>query len=239
MAGIIIAFYASAYLSLLWIIPLLYFLILTYASLNIRLNFYLPSINSFKSNNHEVAITFDDGPTEKTTLEILNILEEFGVKASFFCTGKNIAKHPEILRTINDGKHSIGNHGYGHNNLLPLKSFGKQLQDVEKCMLEIEQITQKKTKLYRPPFGVTNPRIAKVIRRLDLRSIGWSVRSLDTLNLPGDMVVKQIVSRTKPGDIILFHDNRSATPGILREVLEQLREKNFNFITADELLSRL
>jgi peptidoglycan/xylan/chitin deacetylase (PgdA/CDA1 family) len=127
-----------------------------------------------------VALTFDDGPTEFTP-KFLDLLKENNVKATFFCIGKQIEKYPETFQRIIAEGHTIGNHTLSHCNNTGFLSTSKMVEEIEKCDEVMLKIGSLKTNLYRPPFGVTNPNIAKAIKKTHKKSIGWNVRSLDTI----------------------------------------------------------
>ena len=101
----------------------------------------------------------------------------------------------------------------------------------------IHDITGKRVGFFRPPFGVTNPNIAAAARFLEYKVIGWSIRSLDTMEKPDEKIIKRVVSRFKPGGLVLFHDTHPGIANILKEVIEKAREEGYTFIRPDELLN--
>ncbi|WP_198439715.1 polysaccharide deacetylase family protein [Pareuzebyella sediminis] len=206
-------------------------------SFMIRWNYHLESLcaNASVSNNW-VSITFDDGPNEAFTPRILKLLEAYNAKATFFCIGRQVEKHVDVLHTILDNGHTLGNHTYSH-----ARSFGffgpkKVSSELMETTELVEKITGKRMRLYRPAFGVTNPAIEGVVSRLQLKSIGWSVRSLDTTSRSKKKILNRIIGTVSKGDIILLHDTSDKTVAVLEQLLLFLERQNLRSVTVDQLL---
>ena len=141
----------------LWVyfcVFILFVSLIIWGASNIQLNYFVKSINFKQTKKKEVALTFDDGPTEFTPL-FLELLKENNIKATFFCIGKQIEKFPEIFQQIIADGHTIANHTYSHSNKTGMLSTSQMQEEIEKCDDIIKIFGQIKTKLYRPPFGVT------------------------------------------------------------------------------------
>lgn len=220
----------------LFILTLILLFILGYGSFSICSNLYVKSFCHGNRNEKNVAITFDDGPHEFITPEILNLLDLYKAQATFFCKGESIETNKDLLSEILNRGHAIGNHTYSHSYGKNLYSSQNLYDDIQKNQHLIFQITGKKTKLFRPPFGVTNPPIAKALKYFNFHIIGWSLRSFDTIHEPLQ-VIKKVKENVKPGDIILFHDNRLNTIEILKNVLDFLQKNNYGMVRVDELLN--
>ena len=236
-AAILIADYFLGHLALLLFFPLIAFYIslLVFGSVSIRFNFYLESLKRGNTNRKLVSLTFDDGPDPLVTPMILDLLAKYNMPASFFCVGQKIEKDSELmLRTYQDG-HIIGNHSYSHSKIFDLRSTKNMIKEIEKTSELIEQHIGKKPMLFRPPFGVTNPLLAKAIKKTNVISTGWSLRSWDT-NGKTTKVVNRLKRKIHPGDVILFHDNRSNTIDILAAFLPYLIEQGYQVIPLDKLL---
>lgn len=190
--------------------------------------------NSSEKEN-KIAITFDDGPTEFTP-KILEFLEKFDVKAGFFCIGKNVENHPDILRQIFEKGHIIGNHSYFHGKDFDWKSVNEVLLELKKTDDAIKRFSGKKPTFFRPPYGVTNPSIAKALKATKHHVIGWNVRSMDGVSKDENAIYKRIIRQIKPGAIILMHDTSQVTVNVLERILLTLREKNFKIVPVDQLL---
>ena len=122
--------------------------------------------------------------------------------------------------------HLIGNHSYSHSGLFPLYGLSKMKKDLQTCQCELERVTSQPVTLFRPPFGVTNPTIAKAVRQLGYTSIGWSIRTLDTQQSAPDKILARIRKRLKPGAIILLHDRMPGSDQIVKQILDLLKNKD-------------
>ncbi len=204
--------------SLLWLfIPVfVYSVLLFFGSKNICSQFYVKA-KCKDSEKSKIHLTFDDGPHPEITPQILDILKKYNQKAMFFCIGKNIEQYPEISKQIHDEGHTIGNHSFSHSFYFDFFRTKKVIAELEKTNTLIKNITGKECKIFRPPYGVTNPNIAKAVKKLNLQLIGWKIRSLDTVK--NKKTVLKRLEKAKPGDIILFHDTKKHTPEILDEFL--------------------
>ena len=151
-----------------------------------------------------IYLTFDDGPTEEITHWILKTLDEFGVKATFFCIGNNAEKHPEIVDEIRQNGHSVGIHGYSHARGL-YKKQEEYLNDIKKS----ESII--KSKIFRPSHGRIYPNQVKKLNELGYKVVLWDVitRDYDT-NLKEEEVLKIAKKYTRNGSIVVFHDSLKA-----------------------------
>ena len=150
-------------------------------SFNIMWNYHLKAFNSANISEKKIVLTFDDGPNEEFTPEILKLLQKYNATATFFCIGKQIEKHPELVQKIISQGHLIGNHSFSHSNFFDFYDSKKVLAELQKTNELVFKITGKMMNFFRPPFGVTNPAIAKAIRQSKHQVIGWNVRSLDTV----------------------------------------------------------
>ena len=151
-----------------------------------------------------IYLTFDDGPTEEITHWILKTLDEFGVKATFFCIGNNAEKHPEIVDEIRQNGHSVGIHGYEHRRGL-YKEGDAYFSDIEKSKNII------KSNLFRPPHGNITPSQAKKLKNLGYNVVLWDVITRDyNPSLSEEKVLDIAKKYTRNGSIVVFHDSRKA-----------------------------
>lgn len=229
-----------------WLLACLiaYTIVLALGSIYIQWNFYFRSLNtipllnlkfeqdkfSIVNRGKEVALTFDDGPAEYTEA-ILDVLKKENVKASFFLIGKNIAGKENILKRMQAEGHSIGNHSYNHGFNFDWQSAAKMLEEIDMTSKAIEAVTGNEVKLFRPPYGVTNPNLGKALRNSGLKSIGWSLRSMDTVAKDEQQLLDKIIGKVKPGDIILLHDRCAITLAILPNLISELKKRGFSFTT--------
>lgn len=196
----------------------------------IGLNFHLTSVNKLNTEENKIALTFDDGPCRKTN-EVLDVLRKHEVKATFFLIGKNISGNEAILKRMVDEGHSVGSHSYSHHFWIDLWGKKKLKEDIEKSLAEIKNCTGKEVKLFRPPYGVTTPNFAHVLKELNLQSIGWNMRSYDTSTPELNKVLARVLQQTKKGSIILLHDRLEYMPELLDKLIPALKEKKFEFVT--------
>lgn len=223
--GIYFQFQGSDFYYPLLLAGFILYLSLIFAfSMNLPLRFFVnASVNSEKGS---VALGFDDGPHPENTLKILNILDKYNAKAAFFLIGKQAEDNQEIVKEMFRRGHKIGGHSYSHPinfGFLSYKNVAVEIMDGIKI---VEEITQSEIALFRPPFGVTNPRIAKVINKNNLEVIAWNLRSYDTVSKDPDSLLKTLKKKVKSGSSILLHDSVPATLEILPELLEYIRDKN-------------
>lgn len=154
---------------------------MVWASASIRSGVYVRAFCGEKTDRKVVYLTFDDGPHPPETERVLDVLRERGARATFFLIGSKVSGNEAVLRRMLEEGHALGLHTYSHAGTFPLLSFDKMLADVNEGKRAVESVAGKKISLFRPPFGVTNPTIAKVIRTLGLQTVGWDVRSFDTM----------------------------------------------------------
>ena len=220
-----------------WWLILLFILgisILAYGSTTIQSNFFVPSIYKLKGKS-ELALTFDDGPHPNTTA-ILETLKKYQAPATFFCIGKQARQHSEILNQIIADGHIVGNHTQNHSNKWGFMKTAQLKMEIEECSKTLQDITGREVKFFRPPFGVTNPKIGRALSQLPLKIIGWDLRSLDTtIKDP-----KKLWARVKPklanSSILLFHDTQEHTTDVLEKTLEYCKSHGIKIVSLGEKL---
>ena len=195
----------------------------------------------FSLDKKEIYLTFDDGPTPEITNFILDELKKHDAKATFFCIGKNIEKHPKIFNKILTNEHSVGNHTQNHLNGWKQKKT-VYLDNVLKCEHVISSAVEKYTnsklktknsKLFRPPYGKIKNSQAKKIKKRGYKIIMWDVLSADfDTSISKEKCLHNVLNNTKNGSIIVFHDSIKASEKVqfvLPKVLEYFSEKGFVF----------
>jgi peptidoglycan/xylan/chitin deacetylase (PgdA/CDA1 family) len=171
------------------------------------------------------------------TPQVLDILKAENVPAAFFLIGKNIQGNEDLVkRLVNEG-HVIGNHSFEHGFWFSLQNKKKMAEDARKFERAICSLTGYLPKLYRPPYGVTNPMVAAMIKERGYHSIGWSVRTYDTKATSAQALLKKSLKNLSNGDVVLFHDWAPYTIGILSDFIHQSRKKGFEFVRVDELFN--
>lgn len=222
----------------LYVVFIIIWIVITaIGSFQIRLNYHLQSFNhNYKTSGNYISITFDDGPNPEFTPKVLSLLNDHNAKATFFLIGKKAEKHPNLVQQIIAEGHTIGNHSYSHSNNFGFFPSQKVTDELKQSNSILKQITGKEIKMFRPPFGVTNPNIKKALKSTRHFSIGWSKRSLDTTNLSGEKILKRITSELKKGDIILLHDSSDKSVAVLEQLLLTLTPHKLQSVPVDRLL---
>jgi peptidoglycan/xylan/chitin deacetylase (PgdA/CDA1 family) len=196
------------------------------------------------STQNKIALTFDDGPQDVYTPQILDILKKYHLKATFFLIGKNVEAFPEVAKRITREGHCIGNHTYSHPDLVlkNKKQIRLQLKNGEEA---IYNATGVKPYLFRPPYGADNHWVSLDAENLGYVIIQWSVSGLNgKKDLRFDKLAQKVISNTQNGSIILIHDgnrlsnkiDRSQTLKALPIIIETLQQKGYQFVTIPELL---
>lgn len=218
---------------------------MVWASASIRSGVYVRAFCRVKTDRKVVYLTFDDGPHPPETERVLDVLRERGARATFFLIGSKVSGNEAVLRRMLEEGHALGLHTYSHAGTFPLLSFDKMLADVNEGKRAVESVAGKKISLFRPPFGVTNPTISKVVRTLGLHTVGWDVRSFDTMFCKSSEhsckqsghdwyvpVVERIMKQVRPGSVILLHDRLDGASELLSLLLDNLAASGYDFTTA-------
>jgi peptidoglycan-N-acetylglucosamine deacetylase len=226
-------------------LPLAVFLLLCFtAPLLAGFSFFLPIISRGCTDAKAVALTFDDGPDPVSTPKLLDLLERHRAVATFFVSGKNAAAHPRLIEEIVSRGHTIGNHTYSHDNFIMLKSSGALRREIEAAQQVLANFGI--TPLaFRPPVGVTSPRLAGVLRETGMVAVNFSRRAGDRGNRRINGISRRILSGIGAGDILMLHDTRPhnavLTPCWLNEierVLSGVRERGLEIIPLSALIGR-
>jgi len=174
----------------------------------------------------EIYLTFDDGPTPDITNWTLDVLKKYNAKATFFCVGENIKKHPEIFQKIIDQGHMIGNHTQNH-----IKGWKTTTQEYLNNIEEASKLMS--TKLFRPPYGQITPKQGKELISLGYHIVMWNVLSIDwDSSISKETCLSNVINNTQPGSIIVFHDSEKASKNMqyaLPKVLEHFSNKGYLF----------
>lgn len=191
-----------------------------------------------KSDSMQIAITFDDGPHPRLTQEILDILERYGVQATFFMVGVNVRNYPDAARAVIEAGHEVGNHTFthGHMNRLSPAQVEREIGD---CEAALEELCEYRPHLFRPPEGAVNTYIEHCSEKNDYKLILWSLDTRDWENKSTEEIVDRVLSSVSGGDIILMHDyigRSSKTPEALEILLPRLIERGFEPVTVSRLI---
>lgn len=180
-----------------------------------------------------VYLTFDDGPTPEITEWVLDLLAKHDIKATFFCIGNNIDKHPDVFKKVIAQGHAIGNHTYNHLNGWKT-DYDTYLQNTDACEKTIENYNpQVKTTAFRPPYGKIKSAQAKAVKAKGYKIIMWDVLSADfDTSITPQECLKNVIENTREGSVIIFHDSVKAYTNLeyaLPKAIDYLKEKGFKF----------
>lgn len=188
-----------------------------------------------------IALTFDDGPHPQYTPDILDLLDKYNIKSTFFVLGQFAEQHPDIIKRQSEEGHEIGNHTYSHINMKKV-SKEKFEEEFNKTQEIILSLTGTESKVFRPLYGFCDEKALSIIDKHDCNVILWSTEqdSKDWSNPKVDKIVTYTISNIKNGDIILFHDyvyfEKSNTLEALKLIIPELINKGYRFVTVSELM---
>lgn len=197
-----------------------------------------PVYKAGNTDSHIVALTFDDGPHAKITPEILDILKENDVKATFFLVGQNAEKHGQLVERIIAEGHEIGNHTFGHK-YLGGQSKGVMEREIDLCDDVIYNHNEYNTILFRPPGGIYDATLTSVCGERGYSVVLWSIDTRDWAGTSADAIENEILKNVDDGAIILMHDyicGESHTAEALRRVIPKLKKLGYRFVTVSELI---
>ncbi len=236
--GILLVGWAVVGMPWYWLLPLfaVHGGILFFWSYFIQLNFFVKAHCRGADTDKAVALTFDDGPDATFTPMLLDVLKKHNAKATFFLIGKNIAGSEGLVQRMVDEGHTVGNHSYNHAFWFDLYPAKRVLEELKLTDETIKKVIGKKPLLFRPPYGVTNPPIAKAVKRGRYEVIGWNVRSLDTMAKTEVELAQRVFPKCEKGNIFLFHDTSEKTVKVIDQLLEKLTKDGLRAVTVDELL---
>lgn len=179
------------------------------------------------NNENSVYLTFDDGPTPEITQWTLLQLKKYNAKATFFCIGNNVEKHPEIFNSLIQQGHTIGNHTYNHLNGWEVDT-ATYIENTEKCQA---LISNQKSKLFRPPYGKIKLNQTKKLKELGYKIIMWDVLSADfDASITPEKCLNNVISNIQTGSIIVFHDSVKGFKNleyVLPKTLDFLKQKGY------------
>ena len=193
----------------------------------------------------QIALTFDDGPNDPDTLKLLEILDQHGVKATFFMVGQHVIARPKIAEAVARAGHVIGNHTFNHKNLI-FCSPAQVREELEACERALTDAVGEHSRLFRPPHGGRRPGVLRVVRKAGLVPVLWSVTGFDWNGDPASEVEANVVRQVHGDEIILLHDgdhlqvssDRSQTLVATSNLIERYRDQGFEFVTVPEMMQK-
>ena len=194
----------------------------------------------------EMALTFDDGPNDPYTLQLLDVLSKYNVKATFFLIGNYVDQRPDIVRDIVTAGHEVGNHTYTHPNLI-FKSQAELREEIGRCELALNNaVGEKHAALFRPPFGARRPAVLRTVRKSGLEPIMWSVTGYDWSAKSSEEIERKVTKQVRGGDVVLLHDgghvafgtDRSHTVNATVKLIEKYKGEGWAMKTVGEMMGK-
>jgi peptidoglycan-N-acetylglucosamine deacetylase len=221
-----------------------YIILCIIASFFPQTNLFLPVINRGITGKKFITLTFDDGPSEPITKQILDLLDKYAAKATFFVSGVNASHHPEIIKDIISRGHAVGNHSYSHNPFLMLKSYRTLYREIAQAQEVLRKIGIDAL-AFRPPVGIVNPKLPRILDKLGMFCVTFSCRAGDAGNFRVQNISKKILKKVKGDDIILLHDvpaRRSEDNKIfftqVETILKEIIRRGFTFTPLNVLINK-
>jgi peptidoglycan-N-acetylglucosamine deacetylase len=200
----------------------------------------------WKGNPAGVALTFDDGPHPEHTPRILETLDRYSVRASFFVIGRHLKKHGSLAAEAARGGHGIGNHTQNHFRFMNFLPVEKIRREILECQDEAAAWAGYRPNFYRQPAGFRNPRIFGVLKNCGMSLVGWQTRAFDTQRQNAQVIAEAILKKVRPGGVILLHDgsdslndDRTATVQALPRIIEGIKERGLQFYTLEEMFKNV
>lgn len=206
-------------------------------------HFYGPVYSEVRTSQKLVALTFDDGPYPPYTGQLLDLLKEKQIPATFFVIGQNAEKYPELVRRIAAEGHQLGNHTYNHVDLLKADRQAI-INEIDKTNQVLAGITGVVPHVIRPPHGFRDAVVMDIMAERKLKVVEWSVASRDWVNPGAEVIAERTLGKVKNGSVILLHDGdgiaqalpRSQTIAATRIIIDRLLAEGYRFVTVDEIL---
>ncbi len=209
-----------------------------------RAGFFLPVISRGRRDIKTAALTFDDGPDPDVIFLLLDLLQRYEAPAIFFVVGRKAESNPELIREILLRGHAIGNHSYRHDPLLMLRSSAKLTKEIASTQQLLANFGIR-PRVFRPPVGITNPRLPKTLRELHLDCVTFSCRAGDFGNRRITGLANRLLKKIHPGAVILLHDVSPPGKGSIEIWLRQveqiilgLKSRGYKMVPLSELIGR-
>ncbi|AEA43436.1 polysaccharide deacetylase family protein [Fluviicola taffensis] len=209
-----------------------FLLVLVFGIVFLRFQYFYPTI--FRNTGKEVILTFDDGPDPVLSIKVLDILKKYDIKAIFFIIGQKALENPAIFQRIIAEGHAVGNHTQNHSIFFAALHSKKVAEEIDLFDASISPLLGEKITIFRPPIGYTNPKIARALKKRNMKIIAWSVRSYDSFKSKQGLL-DRLVKYTRPSSIVLLHDNLVQTAEILEEYIKRATANGIIFAKQDHL----
>ena len=191
-----------------------------------------------ESDKKQIAVSFDAAWGNDDTEQLINILSEYKVPATFFVVGAWVDKYPESVKQLSDAGHQVQNHSNSHPYMTGL-SNEQMIDEIENCNKKIENITGVRPTLFRAPYGDYDNRVIETVESQNMYAIQWDVDSLDWKdNATADSICKRVTSKVQNGSIRRFHNDADHTPEALPTVLKCLKDEGYEFVFISDLIMK-
>jgi peptidoglycan/xylan/chitin deacetylase (PgdA/CDA1 family) len=213
----------------------------------VRMNYYVEAVCRGNAGKKRIALTFDDGPDNRTTPLLLDILKAHQAHATFFCVGRQARESPELIKRIVAEGHTLGNHSYSHHwwtNFLTTKPLAREINRAQGALRDLSGVSPR---YYRSPMGLSNPHLAAALRKTGLKLVAWDVRPFDRGSAAKTIVRRiagtdRMAGPARDGSIVLLHDGGGVFENLapaVAEIIERFQSRGYSFVNLDELLEAL
>jgi peptidoglycan/xylan/chitin deacetylase (PgdA/CDA1 family) len=193
-------------------------------------------------NAGAIALTIDDGPDPIVTPRVLDLLDAFGVRATFFCIGARALRYPALTREIVARGHVVENHSQMHVHTFSVTGLGALTREIDAAQRTLTDLTGERPAFFRAPAGLRNFLLEPVLQKLDLRLVAWTKRGFDTRESNPEVVAQRLLRDLAARDILLVHDGDAATTpdgqavllAVLPPVFEAAKRQGLRFVTLRE-----
>ncbi|PYV58953.1 MAG: polysaccharide deacetylase family protein [Acidobacteria bacterium] len=204
---------------------------------------YGRNFHRLSRGSKKVALTYDDGPNDPYTLQLLEVLARHNVKATFFMIGEFVCQRPEIARAVLEAGHAVGNHTFSHP-LLIFKSASTIRRQLADCQGAMQDALGVSATIFRPPFGGRRPEVFRIARKLGLQPIMWNVTGYDWNAKSVDEIERKVTRQMRGGDVILLHDgghlemgtDRSHTVAVTDRIIRRYQQQGREFVTIPQMM---
>ncbi len=206
---------------------------------------YGQTFTGLKPGNKQLALTYDDGPNDPHTLQLLEVLARHNVRATFFLVGRYVKHRPDIAREVVKAGHAVGNHTFSHPNLIFVSARQTRVQLLD-CKQALMDAVGEHSRLFRPPFGGRRPGTLRIVRTLGMEPVMWNITGWDWRVKPADYVEQKVRQQIRGGDVILLHDgdhkafgaDRSQTVIATDRLISRYKSEGYEFVTVPEMMGK-
>ncbi len=196
-----------------------------------------------RRGSKQIALTFDDGPNDPHTLNLLEVLSKHEVRATFFLIGGYVRQRPDIVQEIANQGHMIGNHTFTHPSLI-WKTSSRVRKEIQQCRDAITDAVGEHSDLFRPPWGTRRPGVFQIVRRLGLQPVMWNVTGYDWDAPSAEYIEQKVTAKIRGGDVVLLHDgshaafgtDRSQTVAAVDKLLTRYKAEGYESVTIARMM---